>query len=157
MQTSVKLQNLFSYSIYPIILLFIILIIVLGLYFYFYKKKKNKILLETVEIKKLNEKNIESIKNEYIEKINNKNKKIEKNEIDNRMAYQELSSIIRLFVYEVTNIKVQNYTLKDIKKLNMPILYELVKEYYVPEFSKNSIGDIKASLDKTKGVIKEWK
>lgn len=157
MQTSVKLQNPFSYSIYSIILLFIILIIVLGLYFYFYKKKKNRILLETVEIKKLNEKNIESIKNEYIEKINIISKKIDNKEINNRKAYQELSSIIRLFVYEVTNLKVQNYTLRDIKNLNMPILYELVKEYYVPEFSKNSMGNIKASLEKTRGVIEKWK
>lgn len=157
MQTSVKLQNPFSYSIYTIILLFIILIIVLGLYFYFYKKKKNRILLETVEIKKLNEKNIESIKNEYIEKINIMSKKIDNKEINNRKAYQELSSIIRLFVYEVANLKVQNYTLRDIKNLNMPILYELVKEYYVPEFSKNSMGNIKASLEKTRGVIEKWK
>ena len=157
MQTSVKLQSPFSYAIYPMIIIFIILIILLGLYFYFHKKKKQKILLQTVEIKRLNERNIESIKNKYIDKINDISKKVDENQIDNRTAYQELSSVIRLFVYEVTNIKVQNYTLRDIKKLNMPILYELVKEYYVPEFSKNNVGNIKASLDRTKGVIKEWK
>lgn len=157
MQTSVKLQSPFSYSIYPMIIIFIILIILLGLYFYFHKKKKQKILLQTVEIKRLNERNIESIKNKYIDKINDISKKVDENQIDNRTAYQELSSVIRLFVYEVTNIKVQNYTLRDIKKLNMPILCELVKEYYVPEFSKNNVGNIKASLDRTKGVIKEWK
>ncbi len=32
----------------------------------------------------------------------------------------------------------------------MPILYELVEEYYVPEFSEKSIGNIKLSIEKNK-------
>ena len=38
----------------------------------------------------------------------------------------------------------------------MPILYELVEEYYVPEFSEKSIGNIKLSIEKTRKVIEKW-
>ena len=82
--------------------------------------------------------------------------KIDKNEITIRKAYQNLSSIIRYFVYAVTGIKVQNYTLEDIKGLNMSMLYELIKEYYRPEFAEKSLGDIKLSIEKTRKVIKKW-
>ena len=54
-------------------------------------------------------------------------KEVEENKVNSREAYQKLSTIIRYFVYEVTNIKVQNYTLKEIKKINRPILYELIQ------------------------------
>ena len=62
-----------------------------------------------------------------------------------------ISVLIRLFVYELTGLEVQSCTLKDIKKLNIPVLYELIKEYYDPEFSKISKGNIK-----TKEVISRW-
>ena len=50
----------------------------------------------------------------------------------------------------------QNYTLKEIENLNMPILYELIKEYYNPEFSKNIKGNILSSIEKTEKVIHKW-
>ena len=76
--------------------------------------------------------------------------------MDIRAGYQELSIIIRTFVNEVTGIEVQNYALKEIKKLEMPLLYELIKEYYAPEFSENSLGDIENSINKTRKVIEKW-
>ena len=41
----------------------------------------------------------------------------------------------------------QNYTLEEIEKLKMQVLYELVKEYYTPEFAKESIGDINSAIE----------
>jgi len=82
---------------------------------------------------------------------------IQKNIISNREAYQSLSKLIRMFIYEMTNIKVQNYTLGDIKNINIHILYELVKEYYSPEFSRESKGDIISSIEKTRKVMEVWK
>ena len=78
------------------------------------------------------------------------------NMIHIRIAYQDISRVIRHFVYEVTNIHVQNYSLKEIKDLDMPMLYELMQEYYVPEFSKYSYGNVKDSLQKTRKVIEKW-
>lgn len=72
------------------------------------------------------------------------------------MAYQNLSKVIRNFVFEATHIKVQNYTLDDIRKLNMPILYELISEYYNPEFANISNGNFIYSIEKARGVVERW-
>lgn len=124
-----ELSNPFSYSIFPILILIIIIFLLILILFIRKKKKdaKKKIVIITP-----NEKDKNAIKNFYIEKINELLVNIQKNIISNREAYQSLSKLIRMFIYEMTNIKVQNYTLGDIKNINIPILYELVKEYYSP-------------------------
>lgn len=108
------------------------------------------------KVKEVKPVNKQKIKQKYIKKLNEVEQKILNNKITIRSAYQSTSFIIRCFVYEMTNIKVQNYTLNDISKLNMPILYELIQEYYVPEFSEQSIGNIKSSIEKTRKVIEKW-
>ena len=153
-QLKTELSNPFSYSIFPILIL-IIIIFLLILILFIRKKKKDaekKIVIITP-----NEKDKNAIKNFYIEKINELLVNIQKNIISNREAYQSLSKLIRMFIYEMTNIKVQNYTLGDIKNINIPILYELVKEYYSPEFSRESKGDIISSIEKTRKVMEVWK
>ena len=83
--------------------------------------------------------------------------KIDNKKISIRRAYQRVSKIIRYFVHEVTGIKVQNYTLVEIRKLKINQLTELIEEYYVHEFSKKSIGNINESIDKARKVIVRWK
>lgn len=150
MQTSVNLQEPFSYSIYYIIIV-LILIVILTLYFILTRKKKQIIEIKSVSIE---EKNI--IKQKYMEQLDELEAKVDNNKISMRIAYQTLSSIIRHFIYEMTDIKVQNYTLKEIKSINIPVLYDLIKEYYAPEFAKQSLGNIKSSMEKTRKVIEKW-
>lgn len=151
MQTSVNLQELFSYNICYII---IILVLIIGLTLYILNVKNRKKVI--IEIKEINKKDKEEIKRKYIEKLDGIDRQIRNSEITTRIAYQELSKDIRCFVYEMTNIKVQRYTLKEIKKKDMPVLYELIKEYYTPEFARKFSGDIKSSIDKTRKVIEKW-
>ena len=112
--------------------------------------------IENEEIKKLDEKDINRIKEKYLKRLDNIEEKLNSNKISVRHAYQMLSANIRYFVFEVTNIKVQNYTLREIEKLKMPILSELIEEYYAPEFAEYSVGNIKTSLEKTRKVIEKW-
>lgn len=154
MQIGIDLQGPFSYSLLPIIIL-LIFILLLTIYLLFKKYKKNKVV-SNIESKKNLIININSIKNKYIKELNDLEYKFDNKEITNRRAYQSLSMIIRLFVYELTGLEVHKCTLTDIKKLNIPILYELVKEYYDPEFARLSRGNIKASIGKTKEVILRW-
>lgn len=153
MQIDTELRPPFSYSLVPILFLLIILLLP---FFYclinkFFSVKKNNTYL-----KNYSKKDISSIKYEYLKKLNDLEKSLESKKISSRKAYQELSMLIRLFVYELTGLEVQTCTLKDIKKLNIPVLYELIEEYYDPEFSKISRGNIKESIEKTKGVIGRW-
>ena len=145
------LRPMFSYSIIPIIITVIIIIVIL--FFLLKKEKKEKppiVIPPKVE-------NRMTIKEKYLKEIISlKNDSLE-NKITNRKSYQRLSVIIRKFIYEMTHIKVQNYSLEEIRKVNIPILTQLVEEYYDPEFSKNSSGNIINSIDKTREVIERWK
>ena len=153
MQTTVKLQEPFSYSIYPILIILILLIIAS---IYLFKRKDDNKLKEVPQIRKKDIKDINKIKQKYINKLDILQTKLEKEKISIRKAYQYLSELIRYFVYEVTEIKVQNYTLKEIETLNIPMLYNLIKEYYTPEFANISSGNVKESIERTREVIKKW-
>ncbi len=150
MQIQTNLKPMFSYSPYIII---IIIIIIIATYTYIKEKRKKEIPTHIIIP---NNKDITNIKKKYLKELQELNNNLQSNTITNRKAYQKLSNIIRNFIYEVTNIKTQNYTLKEIKKINIPILYELVNEYYNPEFAKISKGNITISIEKTRMVIEKW-
>lgn len=158
MQTSINLQQPFSYSIIPLIIA--ICLVVLITYYLIYlkvKQKKNKLEKNKItEIPERNIKNVPVIKNKYLNQLDTIEYKYENQMIDLRKAYQLISEAIRLFVFEITDITTQNYSLTEIKKLNIPDLYELIKEYYEPEFSSKSIGDFDSSINKARRVINEW-
>lgn len=151
MQTSVNLQSPFSYAIYPV---FIIIIILLVYILVLFCKPKKKVKVKPIPKKQVVD--IKKIKNKYLKKLDDVEYRIDNNKISIRTAYQNTSNIIRNFVHEVSGIKVQNYTLQEIEQLKMPVLYELVKEYYKPEFAEQSVGDIKNSMEKTRKVIEKW-
>ena len=159
MQTSIKLQEPFNYSI---ILLVIAIGLVLIITFYFvYSRKRNKKQRPQKEekekaIPEKNIKNVPVIKGKYLNQLDSIEYKYTNNMIDIRKAYQLISETIRLFVFEITDITTQNYSLSEIKKLNIPNLYELIEEYYEPEFASKSTGDFSSSISKARRVIKEW-
>ena len=157
MQTSINLQGLYEYSTMPIIIILGI-VILLTIYLVYIQKKKTKDILKIEEKPKimLVEKNIPEIKNKYLKQIDIIEKQYKNNELELRKAYQKISEKIRLFVFEVTDIKTQNYSLYEIRQLNMPNLYELIKEYYKPEFSSKSEGDFIDSINKARRIINEW-
>jgi hypothetical protein len=81
----------------------------------------------------------------------------EKELISERETYQRLSRLVRDFVYEMTGVKVQNYTLQELREMNMPKLTALIEECYVPEFAlDNCRGDVKETIKKARKVIGEW-
>ena len=156
MQTSINLQEPFAYSILPVFI--IILLTAIIIYFFIYLRKKKEVNnLDVVKaIPKNNIKNIPVIKRKYLKQLDEIENKYTNNNIELRKAYQMISEAIRLFVFEVTDITTQNYSLAEIKKINMPVLYELIEEYYEPEFASKSVGDFKVSINKARRVINEW-
>ena len=145
------LQPMFHYS--PAFIIIILLIIGYIIYLIIKnspKKKEKPVIVEPKKVYK------STIKNNYKKKLNELEKELNEDKITTRKAYQKLSMIIRNFVYETTNIKVQYYTLEEIRPLNMDQLTKLVEEYYVPEFAKDSTTKIETSLKHTREVIEQW-
>ena len=157
MESSVELQSPFSYAVWPIVVAgciaaVAILFFLILKYIRFRKIKKNtpKIVVRPAL-------DINAIKRKYLTELAGIDRDFNMGKEDIRGAYQRMSQCIRQFVHAVTGIRVQNYTLQDIKRLNMPMLYALVAEYYAPEFARKSEGDVRNSLDKTRSLIERWR
>jgi len=153
MHTKVKLQNPYQFSIVPLII-FAIIIVIYGINMLCKKRKKNISENSTYIPKKF--KNIQSIKQKHIYKLLKIENDYKNNKIQLRIAYQLISEDVRMFVFEVTDVTTQNFSLEEIKKANMPKLYDVIKEYYEPEFASKSVGDFEKSINKAKGIINEW-
>lgn len=137
-----KLNNIrptFSYSLTPIILISILVILNIIILLIINKKPK-AIKLD--------------IKSKYLLKLKLLESKIIKKTISNKEAYKNLSLIIRNYYYDYKNIKIQNYTLNDIKALNLFELTKLIEECYENEFNSISKGNIIKSLEKARSMIK---
>ena len=158
MQTTINLQEPYNYSIIPLIII-IFLALIEMLYFIYAKKSKKKLEVTEKEIKIIPEKNIKNIpviKEKYLSQLDSIKYKYENQMIDLRKAYQQISASIRLFIFEVTDITTQNYSLIEIKKLNIPNIYELIEEYYEPEFASKPVGDFEKSINKARSVVEQW-
>ena len=158
MQISIDLQEPYTYSIIPLII--VISLVLLESYYFIYLRNKNKkINIEENNVKEIPDKNIKNIpviKNKYLNQLDFIENKYTNNKIELRKAYQMISEAIRLFVFEITDITTHNYSLTEIKRLNIPNIYELIAEYYEPEFASKSIGDFNSSINKARRVINEW-
>lgn len=154
MESTVNLQEPFSYSIWPIIaaaVILLLLIAALVIIKLVHREKKPK--TEPVVKEPFN---LEKIRKKHLGRLAGLRTSVENDSVNLREAYQLLSSITRSFINAVTGIKVQNYTLAEIRKLQMPFLAELVEECYPPEFARMSVGDIKESIDRAERVIRGW-
>lgn len=155
MQVAVELQDMFSYSW----LWILILILLIVLPFILLLIRTIKLPAEKQDIPSVNNgfvRNIPAIKNKHLSMLTDIEKKYSEGHITDKAAYQELSAVMRFFVYEMTGIKAQNFTLQEIRTANMPRLYELVAEYYAPEFAVEYKSDIHDSLNRARKVIYEW-
>lgn len=154
MQTSVKLQEMFTYSAMPLIVIASLLVLV-TLYLIYIIKIKWKIGLKVIP--EQNKRNKNAIKERYLKELDKIEYKYEEGKITLNKAYQMLSFKVREFTFEAFNINIQSYTLSEIKKLNLPEIYNLIEEFYEPEFSNKDVGDLKKAINKTRRAINEWK
>lgn len=97
-----------------------------------------------------------SVKSRYMTVVDTIQRDLQTGLIDDRKAAQALSMVVRDFVNEMTGINVRNYTLTEIKLLNMPELADLIEGYYAPEFSKKKGWNSQKSIEKTKRAISKW-
>lgn len=159
MPITVELQDMFSYSLLraALAVALVAVITVIGIMVFRLKKKPKKqseLIVAAPMVKTVSAK---QIKDKYCALINELEMKRRDGKVSNRKAYQELSRVVRRFVYEMTGIKVHHNTLDEIQKLNMPNLYAVIEECYAPEFSVDKDGSIYDTMKKARMVIKEWR
>lgn len=152
---TVELQDMMSYSKIGIIGLLVVvaIMIVTVVLFLVFKLRKN--MPEPV-VQIVSENKINHAKQKYNKLLMNLEYRYQNGRVGEKEAYQELSKYIRHFVYDVTGIRVQNYTLEEIGRINMPMLYQLIAECYAPEFSADATGDLAGSIKKAREVIYGW-
>lgn len=158
MKTSVELQAPFQYMILWLILAVLFIAGVIIAQVLLRKKLGDRLKkAKQIKLKRIAESTLEGLKKKYIGELTCIEMDLRNQKITVRQAYQKMSICIRLFVHDVTGIKVQKYTLSEIKKVNMPQLTNLVREYYEPEFALESRTDVMGSVQRTRAVIESWR
>ena len=158
MKTSVELQAPFQYMILWLILAVLFMAGVIIAQVLLRKKLGDRLKkAKQIKLKRIAESTLEGLKKKYIGELTCIEMDLRNQKITVRQAYQKMSICIRLFVHDVTGIKVQKYTLSEIKKVNMPQLTNLVREYYEPEFALESRTDVMGSVQRTRAVIESWR
>lgn len=159
MQTSVELQNPMSYYLFWLILAIVAVAAVFFLQIFFRILLKDQLKRKREKKPKVHapkRKPLSVLKWEYLQRLEYLERGIMAGSYTKRAAYQELSMLIRTFVNDATGIKVQNYSLQEIRRVGIPGLTALVQEYYEPEFARQSMADIRASLFRTRKAIQLW-
>ncbi|HAW15861.1 MAG: hypothetical protein IJ869_03690 [Clostridiales bacterium] len=160
MQTSVSLQNPFSYSLGLTIALIALVLVPMILLIYFKIRGMDlpKFRLPEKKVKEVPViKDPAAIKSKYLAVIDRIQDERTAESIDDREAYIRLSSAVRSFVNELTGANTRNLSLAEIEGLGMPNLYNLIKDFYHPEFAYDAGNvDITKSFGDARTVIKEW-
>jgi|UniRef100_I5ARN8 hypothetical protein len=158
MKISVELQDPFHFPVYWLLIGLVAAICGVALFVYAFRlrKKMEEERAHELRIRKPAPGAMVLIRKKYLRQLAKVQKEYSESKIDYREAYRKMSKIFRMFVYEVTGIEVQNYTLMEIKKLRIRSLTQLVSHYYKPEFSVQSKADVNKSLEKTRKVIETW-
>lgn len=102
-----------------------------------------------------------ALKRQYINKIDKLLSRRMKNRITLRDAYQELSTLARSYVQQVSGINTLKMSLSELrieekKQPNIAKLSALVNDYYEPEFAKWSDADFRESCNMTRRMIEQW-
>ncbi len=158
MQTSVNLQEPYSYSLVPVLVAWglIILLTALLIYLLFFRKKETQEQEAPQPERKLVPKNFVAIRNKYLKKLDALMEQYKSGCISERDVFQELSIHVRMYVFEITGKKVQNYTLEEIRRVGIPTLQNLIHEYYEPEFAMKQFHDAERAIKKARETIEKW-
>lgn len=153
---SVDLREPISYSLYILITGLALMAVALVVFFIFWKRWINY-QNGISKVPRANKKKpivLSYIRAKYLRQIARLEKGLAEQKTGGRIAYQELSRIIRAFVHEATGLDVQNYTYMEIKALNIPGLTALVESYYHPEFAPDATSDRPLSSDRALEAVR---
>lgn len=76
---------------------------------------------------------------------------------DIRESYQNMSTIMRNFVSEITGKDVTSQTLSELQVSGDQRLTDLIRKWYAPEFAMKTKADFMGDAEHAKNVVKRWK
>lgn len=153
---TVDLQGPMSYSNIWIIITVIALIIPLITILIIMLVKKAKSRPKKIVIPQEVKLPLPQLKEKYLFMTSELEMRFRQGKITEKFAYEELSSLTRHFVYDATDVKVQNLSLEEIGRIGMPALNELIAECYPPEFRPGEKGNILVSIDHARRIVAQW-
>lgn len=162
MPITVDLQDVYSYNKVAFIVaavLFVAILVIGTIILIKYLQSKTKpktpppppVVKEPTNVAKAR------IKSKYLGLITKLENDYRGGKIKEREAFETLSRLARKFVRESTGIKVTNYTLEEIRSLNIPKLSKAIELCYPPEFSYEPDGDFMSTTSIAKSLIQTWK
>jgi len=158
MPTSVKLQDMESYSLIltiiaiALIALPVIILIILKMIRYERPPRKPKPVKPAPVIHY----EPQQLKSIYLGMISEVETRYTNNLIDLRQAHIDLSRIVREYCAKASHVNTDKLTLREIARLGKPSLFDTIKEFYQPEFAYDSDKDIKMSFWSAREVIRTW-
>ena len=160
MPTTVEVQKMFRYSAWPMQLTLIALIAVtlllILLFLLRFLKNKREGRKNTIKSILWEQPDIEKLRQEYLARLMKIEMEFDADNTRIRPSYEQMSVLVRDFVFKATGIDVPKYTLSELRSTDLHELTDLIEEYYEPEFDKISAGDVKTSIGKTRQVISRW-
>lgn len=137
----------YSWNLVKILVVIAVFIVLYYIYDRFFHEKLMKLL---------NKAKVPSLRILYLRKLERLLADVMNNQINIRDAFFKLSGIIRSFIKLASGINVLSMSKKEVHNLGNRDISMLMEEYYPPEFSKYSKGDIIGSINRTMEVIKKW-
>lgn len=159
MPVSVELQDPYSYSVWPIVIVIIVIVaslIALVTISILLRMRKGPAKPKQPVAEIFRPKTLADAQKLYLAKIAAVEQQYRNQQIDVRTVHQELSAIVRMFVYDITGVKAQNFSLNELKANNINQISGLIEEFYAPEFAERTEKQADDSIRDAREVIYKW-
>ncbi|SEE10776.1 hypothetical protein SAMN04489740_0674 [Arthrobacter alpinus] len=102
--------------------------------------------------------NAETVRRKYLMLISSIEQRHSTGALTGRAAHLELSLAVRTFVHEMTGVKAQRMTLKQLRDHQLPLVADAVEQFYPGEFAAYSEQpSVAASAQAAGSVVSSWR
>ncbi len=159
MQSDVDLRPGFDFLPLWLILgcVFLVAVVAWCAFVMFITRKRVQKTIKTLPQISYTPPDINLLKQKYLALIDDVEKKYATHEYTQRSSHQALSLLLRFFVYEAQNHRVDVMTLSDLRKTKYQTLAKAIEGLYVPEFRRHEQGDVAVAANEARGVVRSWR
>lgn len=158
MPEKVELREWLSYEPIWLIIGLILAVLLIGWYalVFWLTRRRPQRSLNTLQAKPFGPPDLTMLKQKYLQLIDQAAADYQARKISARETHQNLSYLLRMFVYEIRGHRVDTLTLKDLKMTRYQALTAAIEEYYLPEFAKVEQGSVDSAVVLARKVVSEW-